>query len=159
MFSKRPEEAVKPIMNPTSPVPLPRSTIPAMQPRPMSPQKDGASSIGADLVISGNLDSRGHIIVAGEVQGDIKCAHLTVEDSARITGGIVAEEVIVRGHVSGSIRGLRVTLQQTSNVEGDIFHKTLAIEQGAVFEGRSRRVEDPISMAPPGEAVAKITAA
>lgn len=157
MFNKRPDEPVKPIMNPSTPVPLPRSTIPPMQPRPV--QSNGASSIGPDLVISGNLDSRGHIVVAGEVQGDIKCAHLTVEESARITGGIVAEEVIVRGHVSGSIRGLRVTLQQTSNVEGDIFHKTLAIEQGAVFEGRSRRVEDPIAMTPSAESVTQITAA
>jgi cytoskeletal protein CcmA (bactofilin family) len=157
MFNKRPDEPVKPIMSPTTPVPLPRSTIPPMTPRAV--QSSGASSIGADLVISGNLDSRGHIVVAGEVQGDIKCAHLTVEESARITGGIVAEEVIVRGHVSGSIRGLRVTLQQTSNVEGDIFHKTLAIEQGAVFEGRSRRVEDPITTAPSMEPMTQITAA
>ena len=59
----------------------------------------------------------------------------------------------MRGHVSGSIRGLRVTLQQSSNVEGDIFHKMLAIEQGASFEGRSRRVEDPLSMGPAADAV------
>jgi cytoskeletal protein CcmA (bactofilin family) len=35
-------------------------------------------------------------------------------------------------------------LQTTSQVEGDIFHQSLSIEQGALFEGKSRRTkEDP----------------
>jgi cytoskeletal protein CcmA (bactofilin family) len=45
----------------------------------------------------------------------------------------------------GSIRGLRVTLQAQSHVEGDIFHQSLAIEQGAYFEGKSRRSDDPMA--------------
>ena len=101
--------------------------------------KSPASSIGPDLTIMGNLISKGEVVVDGEVQGDISCAHLTVGQTARITGGIVAEDVVVRGHVMGSIRGNRVNLQATSRVEGDIFHQSLAIEQGAMFEGRSRR--------------------
>ena len=87
----------------------------------------------------GNLISKGEVVVDGEVQGDISCAHLTVGQTARITGGIVAEDVVVRGHVMGSIRGNRVNLQASSRVEGDIFHQSLSIEQGAMFEGRSRR--------------------
>jgi cytoskeletal protein CcmA (bactofilin family) len=45
----------------------------------------------------------------------------------------------------GSVRGLRVTLQAQSHVEGDIFHQSLAIEQGAYFEGKSRRSDDPLA--------------
>jgi cytoskeletal protein CcmA (bactofilin family) len=38
----------------------------------------------------------------------------------------------------------RVMLQTTSQVEGDIYHQSLSIEQGAMFEGKSRRTnEDP----------------
>jgi cytoskeletal protein CcmA (bactofilin family) len=33
-------------------------------------------------------------------------------------------------------------LQTTSQVEGDIFHQSLSIEQGAMFEGKSRRTND-----------------
>jgi len=33
-------------------------------------------------------------------------------------------------------------LQSTSQVEGDIFHQSLSIEQGALFEGKSRRTSD-----------------
>jgi cytoskeletal protein CcmA (bactofilin family) len=60
-------------------------------------------------------------------------------------GGVIAEDVVVRGRVVGSIRGLRVTLQAQSHVEGDIFHQSLAIEQGAYFEGKSRRSDDPLA--------------
>lgn len=101
------------------------------------------SVIGPDLLITGNLISRGEVQIEGEIQGDIHATNIVVGDNARITGGIVAEEVVVRGHVMGSVRGKRVLLQNSSHVEGDVFHQTLAIEQGAFFEGKSRRTDDP----------------
>jgi cytoskeletal protein CcmA (bactofilin family) len=52
---------------------------------------------------------------------------------------------MLRGHSVGSIRGLRITLQAQSHVEGDIFHQSLAIEQAAYFEGKSRRSDDPLA--------------
>jgi cytoskeletal protein CcmA (bactofilin family) len=60
-------------------------------------------------------------------------------------GSVIAEDVVVRGRVEGSIRGLRVTLQAQSHVDGDIYHQSLAIEQGAYFEGKSRRSDDPMA--------------
>jgi cytoskeletal protein CcmA (bactofilin family) len=33
-----------------------------------------------------------------------------------------------------------------SHVEGDIYHQSLALEQGAYFEGRSRRSDDPMGV-------------
>ena len=62
-----------------------------------------------------------------------------------MTGSVVAEDVVVRGHLVGSITGLRITLQGQSHVEGDIFHQSLAIEQGAYFEGKSRRSDNPLA--------------
>jgi cytoskeletal protein CcmA (bactofilin family) len=116
--------------------------------RPQSPvirssERGAPSIIGQDLLITGNLISRGEIQIDGEVQGDVHATNLVVGDTARITGGIVADEVVVRGHVMGSVRGKRVLLQNTSHVEGDVYHQTLAIEQGAFFEGKSRRTDDP----------------
>jgi cytoskeletal protein CcmA (bactofilin family) len=62
-----------------------------------------------------------------------------------VIGSVIAEDIVVRGRVVGSVRGLRVTLQAQSHVEGDIFHQSLAIEQGAYFEGKSRRSDDPLA--------------
>lgn len=103
------------------------------------------SVIGPDLIITGNLISKGEIQIDGEVQGDIHSSYVVVGEKARITGAIIADEVVVRGQVMGSVRGKRVMLQSTSHVEGDIHHTALAIEQGAFFEGKSRRSEDPTS--------------
>jgi len=102
----------------------------------------GPSLIGEDLTITGNIVSKGEVHVDGEVQGDINCVSLIVGEKAQINGGIVAEDVIVRGRVEGTVRGTRLSLQATSHVEGDIVHKSLVIEQGAYFEGKSRREDD-----------------
>ena len=102
------------------------------------------SIIGEDLSITGNVNSKGEIQVDGQIQGDINCGSLLLGDKSQVMGGVLAEDVVVRGRVVGSIRGLRVTLQAQSHVEGDIVHQSLAIEQGAYFEGKSRRSEDPL---------------
>ena len=103
------------------------------------------SIIGEDLTIKGNVTSKGEIQVDGEIEGDIRCGSLLLGDKSKVTGGVAAEDVVVRGNVVGSIRGVRITLQAQSHVEGDIFHQSLAIEQGAYFEGKSRRSDNPLA--------------
>ena len=123
----------------------------AGQARPLglarSAERNTPSVIGPDLTINGNLVSKGEVQIDGEVQGDIQGTYVVIGEKARITGGIVGEEIVVRGHVMGSVRGKRVMLQSSSHVEGDIFHQALAIEQGAFFEGKSRRSDDPLAEA------------
>lgn len=132
----------------------------ASRPLGMSSRPPSAPSvIGADLTITGNLTSKGEVQIDGEVQGDINGTNIVVGERARITGSIVADEVVVRGHVMGSVRGKRVMLQASSRVEGDVYHQSLSIEQGAFFEGKSRRSDDPMatasqSISTPAEAAA-----
>lgn len=109
---------------------------------PRAVERPATSVIGPDLTINGNLISKGEVHVDGIVEGDIHGSHVIVGPSATITGSIVADETIVRGHVVGSIRAKRVMLQASSQVEGDIYHQALSIEQGAMFEGKSRRSND-----------------
>jgi cytoskeletal protein CcmA (bactofilin family) len=150
MFTKKPDRESPPL----------ESGRPGMAPRLAGAQVAGprpapagrtngsgsASVIGADLSITGNLESKGEVQVDGEVQGDIQAQRIVIGERARITGALIAEEVVVRGSVQGSIRGNAVTFQSSSRIEGDVFHKSLAIEQGAFFEGKSRRSEDPMSV-------------
>ena len=44
---------------------------------------------------------------------------------------------------------MRVKLQPSGAVGGDIFHRSLSIEDTALFEGSSRRVENPIEAPKP----------
>jgi len=109
-----------------------------------SSERANLSVIGPDLIITGNLLSKGEVQVDGTVEGDIHGSHVIVGPNANIIGGIVAEEIVIRGQVSGTVRGKRVMLQASSQVEGDIYHNALSIEQGAMFEGKSRRTtQDP----------------
>ena len=150
MFTKKPEkdgsamDVSRSGMPPTRP-----ASGPPQVPNPRAVSRGGsgtASMIGADLSITGNLESKGEVQIEGEVQGDIHAQRIVIGERARITGALIAEEVVVRGTVQGSIRGNSVTFQSSSRIEGDVFHKSLAIEQGAFFEGKSRRSEDPMSV-------------
>jgi cytoskeletal protein CcmA (bactofilin family) len=76
----------------------------------------------------------------------VSCVALVLGESATLEGNVTAEDVVVRGRLIGSVRALRVTLQSMSHVEGDVYHQSLALEQGAFFEGRSHRSEDPMGL-------------
>lgn len=110
------------------------------------PRASGPSVIGPDLTIVGNLDCRGEVQIEGNVQGDIRAGRIVIGENAHVVGALIAEEIVIRGNVQGSIRGNHVAFQAPSRVEGDVFHKSLAIEQGAFFEGKSRRTENPMSV-------------
>ena len=120
---------------------------PAQQrPRPGTPDGGPKSVIGNDLRIIGQglkIISQGTLQVDGEIEGDVGGAEVIIGEQGRVTGTVAAERVIVRGTISGVIRGMTVTLQSSSHVEGDIHHMSLAIEQGAEFDGRCRRSADP----------------
>ncbi len=145
-FKKSEPEAGK------APVPPPAmSTGSGVQPpRPSPPSLRSSGSgapsvIGPDLIITGNLVSKGEMQIDGEVQGDIRGTNIIIGERAKITGTVIAEETVIRGQVMGSVRSRRVMLQTSSRVEGDIYHQSLAIEQGAYFEGKSRRSDDPLA--------------
>lgn len=149
--SKKSDKEAVPVNTNARVNPMPLSAAQATTP-PMPPRVSGnrqgdriaPSIIGPDLTIMGNLISNGEVQVDGEVQGDLHGTHVVIGEKARITGGIIAQEIVVRGHVMGSIRGSKVMLQASSHVEGDVHHQSLAIEQGAYFEGKSRRSENPM---------------
>ena len=64
---------------------------------------DGVTSlIDADMRITGSVVSSGDIILAGGVEGEIKCRNLLIEDQALLTGNVNADEAVVAGHGTGA---------------------------------------------------------
>lgn len=96
----------------------------------------GETIISNDLMIVGNVISKGRVKLEGTVEGDMSCASLEVSESGAVSGTIVAEQVSVYGRVSGTIRGKHVQLYATAHVEGDIFHQGIGIELGTHYDGR-----------------------
>ncbi|HEY2136042.1 MAG TPA: polymer-forming cytoskeletal protein [Xanthobacteraceae bacterium] len=107
------------------------------------------SSIGTGMSMAGNIVCDGPMQIHGRVEGEVRATELLIGDNAEVDGNIVAQDLTVRGRVRGTIRAVRVKLQGNATVEGDIFHRALAIEENALFEGSSRRVDNPMEAATP----------
>jgi len=103
-----------------------------------------ASSISSGLSIVGKIIGRGALTIFGHVEGELRASTIVIAEGAQMVGDVVAEELTVNGHVKGGIHANRVRLGGAGVVEGDIFHRTLAIEENARFEGTSRRNEKAI---------------
>ncbi len=108
-----------------------------------APKPEAISSIGAGMSIVGQVVCTGQARVFGRVEGELRVSDLLLGEGAQVEGDVIAQEVTVRGHVKGTIRAVRVRLEDGATVEGDIFHRSLSIDEGALFEGSSRRVENP----------------
>ena len=125
-----------------------RSTRPAgtngAHPSISAPSSGEKSVIGNDLKIIGQglkIISRGILQVDGEIEGDVQAAEVIVGEQGQVSGMVAGRQVVVRGKVSGVICAQAVALQASSQVDGDVHHMSFAIEQGARFEGRSRRAK------------------
>ncbi len=105
-----------------------------------------ASIIGHDLELRGTdiqIIVRGKLRVDGKIAGEVYGQEITIGRDGQVSGRIVAEKVAIHGTVSsGEIYSHHVSLMSGSNVEADIHHRQLAIEEGARFDGRSRRTAD-----------------
>jgi cytoskeletal protein CcmA (bactofilin family) len=110
--------------------------------RRSGPVEAGKSVIGNDLTILGDglkIISQGVLQIDGHIGGDVQATEIIVGEEGEVTGMVAGAKVSVYGKASGVICGKTVTLHASSQVVGDIHHMSFSIEQGAVFEGRSRR--------------------
>jgi cytoskeletal protein CcmA (bactofilin family) len=107
-------------------------------------QPAATSSISSGLSIVGKIIGHGALTIFGRVEGEVRASTVVIAEGAQMLGDVVAEELTVGGQIKGTIHANRVKLNSTGIVEGDIFHRTLAIEENARFEGMSRRNENPM---------------
>jgi len=114
---------------------MPRSAVASSAP----PQ---VSSISSGLSIIGKIVGHGALTIFGQVKGELRASTVVIAEGAQMEGDVVAEELTIGGYVKGTVHANRVKLNSTAVVEGDIFHRTLAIEENARFEGTSRRQEN-----------------
>jgi cytoskeletal protein CcmA (bactofilin family) len=119
------------------------STQVASGSEPTTTKSGPDSRIGSGMSIVGKIDCNGPAQVFGRIEGELRASDLLVGEGATIDGSVIAQSVTVCGHIKGTVRAVRVKLQNGGAVEGDIFHRSLSIDENSLFEGSSRRVENP----------------
>lgn len=105
---------------------------------------DSISSISAEMTIVGKIAGTGTVKVFGRIEGELRASTVLIADGAQVEGDIVAEDVTIGGRLKGTVHADRVRLNGSAIVQGDIFHRSLAIEENARFEGSSRREDNAV---------------
>ena len=113
------------------------------------PQKDSVekklvkqfspSLLGKDIEIKGKIITKGELQIDGIVQGEIEALKLVIEQSAKVVGSVSSDDLVIKGRIIGPVYGKKVRFGATARVEGDTFHETIAIEDGAYYEGSIKR--------------------
>ncbi len=102
------------------------------------PAVQAQTLIARGVRVEGDFRSQGHVTIEGELEGSITCGgHLVIGSDASIHASIQADEVTISGAIEGDVQATRrLELKATARIKGDIRAESLAIEAGAVLDGR-----------------------
>ncbi|MEM6670239.1 MAG: polymer-forming cytoskeletal protein [Pseudomonadota bacterium] len=98
--------------------------------------------ISEDLKITGSLETDGEVDLNGRIEGSIAAKKVTIGSRANFQGEIVSEQVVVAGKLKGKVTARKIKLQAGSEIEGDLIYQSLAIDEGAEFEGSILRKKE-----------------
>ncbi|ERM92969.1 MAG: hypothetical protein XD49_1225 [Caldanaerobacter subterraneus] len=96
--------------------------------------------IGKNTSFEGTIRSEGTLRIDGNFSGQIETkGNVIIGEGAKIQANISSDNVIVSGEVKGNILAKgQLQITSTGKVYGDIEVQNLVIEEGAVFEGKSK---------------------
>ncbi len=87
-----------------------------------------------DLVVRGDVETDGVLVVKGRVNGNINGAGVGVGRSGQVVGDVVGQVVVIEGSLSGNIDGQNVFIGTHGVVKGTIHYATLSVEHGGQFD-------------------------
>lgn len=127
--------------HPEAATPVPAPSYGSPQPAAVAARPAPATRnvLSTDVEIKGNVKFTNDLVVDGKIEGEINSdGNLTVGENARLKAEIKTATVVVYGKVYGNLTATdRVELKASAEVVGDIKAKTLSIEAGAIFVGKS----------------------
>lgn len=99
-----------------------------------------SNTISKDTSIDGNVETTGNLRIEGKVKGNIRArSKIVLGTSGEVEGKVYAQTADIEGTIKGTVQveGM-LTLKSTANIKGDIKTGKLAMEAGAVFDGRCK---------------------
>ena len=99
---------------------------------------DGDVSVAAGSDVRADISARS-ISLAGRIKGNLTApGEVVLPSQSRVEGFVRAQSVTVHGTVQGDVVAEQgIKLGREARVQGDVTCRTLAIEEGAFFAGRS----------------------
>jgi cytoskeletal protein CcmA (bactofilin family) len=97
------------------------------------------TTIGASLVITGEVTSSEDVTINGCVHGpvSVRDGALIATQTGRVTGDLRASRIVVQGTVDGTLSATeRIELQPSAVVSGSLSANHVVIADGATFNGR-----------------------
>lgn len=101
-------------------------------------QSNPVSVIGETLHFKGELSAGEDLVIEGKVEGVVnqgKCC-LTVKPKGVLIANVNATKIFIEGRVKGDLSAtVSVTIRASGEVTGNIVAPTVAINEGATFNG------------------------
>ncbi len=95
--------------------------------------------IANDIKIEGDIHCNGELHIDGTLNGHLRAEICVIDANAAVRGHIEANSVYIYGKVEGPIVANHVQIYAGAVVRSDIFHRTIAIENGADVLGNFLR--------------------
>src|ERR1700761_7925926 len=92
--------------------------------------------ISEGCILDGNLKAPAFARIDGQVTGDVSVDEgLILGEHGVIHGNIITKEMVVYGAVTGNLQVTSLEIKSTGKINGEIRTQTLAVENGAVYNG------------------------
>lgn len=98
------------------------------------------SILSHGLKFEGKLSSEGNVRIDGDFTGDIIInGNLTLGEKSVVNGNIQATNITISGKVDGIVEAAeKMVLESSSKMIGDLSAKILVVNEGSIFEGKSK---------------------
>lgn len=94
---------------------------------------------GAVVITDTEASSRGTLLLAGALSGQLQAKQLKVEASGQLSGQTRAQQMDVHGHVQGDIDADDMVVRSRGTVDGKLLYGNLSMERGSDVSGQLQR--------------------
>ncbi|MEA2560353.1 MAG: hypothetical protein QOH06_1857 [Acidobacteriota bacterium] len=129
---------------PASTAPRPVSSAPSTpvtsspSPSPEPKRSGDRATIGASIIIKGDLSGGEDLVIEGRVEGkvDLKQHNVTIGRSGRVKADVFGKVITIEGEVDGNVFAQeQAILRQAGAIRGNITAPRVILEDGSRFKG------------------------
>ena len=141
-WNKRDDQPNAP--EPISNAPRPASSAPSApvtsspNPSPEPKRSGDRATIGASIIIKGDLSGGEDLVIEGRVEGkvDLKQHNVTIGRSGRVKADVFGKVITIEGEVDGNVFAQeQAILRQAGAIRGNITAPRVILEDGSRFKG------------------------